>query len=125
MSTCGNGLTVTDDLVTAKALGISSVTVGLSLVVFFGLVDKSSAANVVVCILFAKEYVAVVVLYHTAGRAGIVVNSNITAVALGFQRFRLLVSSSIAVSSKIAVRLTTHGTNSLCSTGCCSSGVLA
>ena len=67
----------------------------------------------------------VVVLYLTASGAGIEVNSKVTAVALGLQRFLFLVSSSIAVSSKIAVRLTTHGTNSLCSTGCCSSGVLA
>ena len=87
MSTCENGLTVTDDHAAAKALGIAGVTVGLRLVVCFGLVDKSSSANVVVCILFAKEYVTVVVLYLTASGAGIVVNSNITAVAFGFQRF--------------------------------------
>ena len=68
---------------------------------------------------------AVVVLYLTASRAGIVVNSKVTAVALGFQRFRFLISRSIAVSNKSTVRLTTHGTNSLCSTGCCSSGVIA
>lgn len=60
MSTCGNWLTVTDDYAAAKALGIAGVTVGLRLVVCFGLVDKSSAANVVVCILFTEEYVAVV-----------------------------------------------------------------
>ena len=125
MSTCGNGLTVTDDLVTAKALGIAGVTVGLRLVVFFGLVDKSSAANVSAGNLIAVEGMAVVVFYCTASRAGIVVYSNVTAVALGFQRFRFLISRSIAVSSKIAVRITAHGTNSLCSTGCCSSGVIA
>ena len=125
MSTCGNGLTTSDDLTAAKALGIAGVTVGLCLMVCFGLVDNSSAANVVVCILFTEEYVTVIFFYLTASRAGIVVNSNVTAVALGFQRFCLLISSSIAVSSKIAVRLTTHGTNSLCSTGCCSSGVIA
>ena len=125
MCTCRNGLTVTDDLTAAKALGIAGITVGLRLVVCFGLVDKSSAANVVVCILFAEEYVAVVVLYLTASGAGIVVNSIVIAVALGFQRFRFLIIRSIAVSSKSTVRLTTHGTNSLCSTGCCSSGVIA
>ena len=83
-----------------------------------------AAANVVVCILFAKECVTVVVLYLTASRAGIVVNSKVTAVALGFQRFRLLVSSSIAVSSKIAVRSATYGANSLRSAGCFTAGVL-
>ena len=66
MSTCGNWLTVTDDYAAAKALGIAGVTVGLRLVVCFGLVDKSSAANVVVCILFTEEYVAVVFFYLTA-----------------------------------------------------------
>lgn len=124
MSTCGNGLTVTDDLVTAKALGVAGVTVGLCLVVCFGLVDKSSAANVSAGNLIAVEGMAVVVFYITASGAGIEVNSNVTAVAGSLQCFCLLRLSSIAVRSKIAVRLTTHGTNSLCSTGCCSSGVL-
>ena len=35
MSTCGNGITIVDDLATAKALGITGITVGLRLVVCF------------------------------------------------------------------------------------------
>ena len=35
MSTCRNGITIVDDLTTAKALGIAGITVGLRLVVFF------------------------------------------------------------------------------------------
>ena len=125
MRTCRNGLTVTDDLVTAKALGIAGITVGLCLVVCFGLVDKSSSANVVVGNLIAEEGVAVVVLNLTASRAGIVVNSLVAAVTCGFQRFCFLISSSIAVIKSAAVRTTTHGTNSLRSTGCGASGVIA
>ena len=123
MSTCGNGLTTSDDLTAAKALGIAGVTVGLRLVVFFGLVDKSSAANVSAGNLIAVEGMAVVVFYFTASGAGIVVNSKVTAVAFGLQCFRFLCLSSVVMGCKITVRFATYGAICLCSTGSRSTGV--
>ena len=118
MCPCWNRLPIADNLTTAETFCIAGITVSLCLVVCCSLIYQSCSANVIICILIAKEDMTVIVLYLTTYRAGIVVNSFVIAVAFGLQCFCLFRFSSIIVRYSIAVRLTAHGTNSLCSTGC-------